>query len=128
MLSQLDNNHHRPYEVLVLGYTTDVQIHPLTSPKTEREEAKFTGGKSDDNEMLRKNTSTTFEASDFGISGLPPHGYVVMSVPGEHSRKPPLARIRLMFFCRSSVYGVILSIIVCAILITFMLSFSLCKQ
>ena len=83
MLSEIDNAHHRPYEVLLLGHTTDVQMPPVTENKAEGE----------GEEEMRKFPSSTSEVSELGSP--PPNGYVIMSVPGEHSRKPPLARILL---------------------------------
>ncbi|KAL3685793.1 hypothetical protein R1sor_003815 [Riccia sorocarpa] len=65
MISPLDLQHHKPYECLLLGY--------LNGEKQE--------GASSEKGAVCLNT--------------PPNKFVIMSIPGDHSRKPPIGCILL---------------------------------
>lgn len=63
MVSPLDLAHHKPYECLLLGYL------PSKIGSTSEESVQFTGSR---------------EHADL------PDKFVLISIPGDHSRKPPL--------------------------------------
>lgn len=74
MISPLENAHHRPYEVLLLGY-----LFPLKEFSPE---------------MLEGGSEPLSEAflEKHGIR-KPPEKHVIVSIPGEHSRKPSVGRL-----------------------------------
>lgn len=67
MVSPLDLAHHKPYECLLLGYL------PSKGAPSSKEE--------------------NFLSSDSRESVDLPDKYVLISIPGDHSRKPPLKSI-----------------------------------
>ncbi|KAL2653789.1 hypothetical protein R1flu_021917 [Riccia fluitans] len=72
MISPLDLQHHKPYECLLLGYLPG-----------EKQEA------------ASKETVQKGAVSEKGNVSLntPPNKFVIMSIPGDHSRKPPIGSL-----------------------------------
>jgi hypothetical protein len=82
MVSPLDLAHHKPYECLLLGYL------PCQPPLGA------------DNKDVHGGTADLKHEK-------PPDKFVIISVPGDHSRKPPLGCIRNL-----EVFSLSLSIVV----------------
>ncbi|KAL2653792.1 hypothetical protein R1flu_021920 [Riccia fluitans] len=72
MISPLDLQHHKPYECLLLGYLPGKK-QEAASKETVQEGAVSEKG---------------------GVSlNTPPNKFVIMSIPGDHSRKPPIGSL-----------------------------------
>jgi hypothetical protein len=88
MVSPLDLAHHKPYECLLLGYL------PCQPPLGA------------DNKDVHGGTADLKHEK-------PPDKFVIISVPGDHSRKPPLGCIRNL-----EVFTLSLSIVVLILFVT----------
>ncbi|CAM6083784.1 unnamed protein product [Calypogeia fissa] len=72
MISPLDLQHHKPYECLLLGYLFG----------QSQEAASIESAQEDDTRKVSESHML-----------YPPEKFVVMSIPGDHSRKPPLGSL-----------------------------------
>ncbi|GAQ91207.1 Methyltransferase [Klebsormidium nitens] len=105
-ISPLDLAHHRPYEVLVLARAPseeqDVPSAEREQPSetqhvasAEREQpSEMQQAASDEREQPfgthKMNTVESPASSQLTVTPSAPDNFVIVSVPGEHSRKPPL--------------------------------------
>ncbi|BFI23562.1 N(6)-adenine-specific DNA methyltransferase [Marchantia polymorpha subsp. ruderalis] len=72
MISPLDLQHHKPYECLLLGYLPGNK-QAAYSDETAQED------------LMSMRETVCYKA--------PPNKFVIMSIPGDHSRKPPLGSL-----------------------------------